>query len=130
MAAHNSHIQRTPVPTPAFPLSAMGHHLATRLGEEYLAIGVTCTGGRTVTHRADPAAPGGVAIFGTDLAAPEPGSVEAALPAKLCMVDLRPARAAGGGPDRIRIVDRYQQAPVLDAYDLMVNIPETRAGRE
>lgn len=54
VAAHNSHIQRTPVQTPAFALSAAGHHLASRLGEEYVAVGVTCTGGRTVTHRPDP----------------------------------------------------------------------------
>jgi erythromycin esterase len=126
VAAHNSHIQRTPVHTPAFPLSAAGHHLATRLGSDYLSVGVTCTGGRTVAHRADPAALGGVATFGTDLPEPEQGSVEAALPAKLCVVDLRPARSAGvsGAPDRIRVLDRYQHAPVVDAFDLMINVPE------
>ncbi|GAA1654231.1 erythromycin esterase family protein [Actinoplanes couchii] len=126
VAAHNNHIQRTPVHTPVFPLSAAGHHLATRLGPEYVAVGVTCTGGRTVTHRADPGAPGGVAIIGADLAAPEAGSIEAALPVKLCAVDLRPARAAGvtKGPDRIRIIDRYQQSPIIDAFDLVINIPE------
>ena len=126
VAAHNSHIQRTPVHTPAFPLSAAGHHLAARLGPAYVSVGVTCTGGRTVTHRADPAAPGGVATFGTDLPEPEEGSIEAALPAKLCAVDLRPARVAGvgGGPDRLRVIDRYQRAPIVDAFDLMINVPE------
>ena len=126
VAAANSHIQRTPVRTPTFALSVTGHHLATRLGSDYLAIGMTCTGGRTVAHRADAARPGGVATFGTDLAAPEEGSIESALSGKLCMVDLRPARAAGvrGGPDRIRILDTYQQAAVLDAFDLMINVPE------
>lgn len=131
VAAHNSHIQRTPVQSPMFPLSAAGHHLATRLGPAYVAVGVTCTGGRTVTRRPDAAAPGGVAIVGADLAAPEEGSIEASLPGGLCVVDLRPARAGGlgDGPDRIRIVDRYQRAPVVDAYDLMINIPEvTPAG--
>ncbi|MFG1606651.1 erythromycin esterase family protein [Actinoplanes sp. NPDC049265] len=128
VAAHNNHIQRTPVTTPAFPLSAAGHHLATRLGPEYLAIGVTCTAGRTVTHRADPAAPGGVAIVGAGLTTPEEGSVEAALPAGLCAVDLRTARDGGvtGAPDKIRIIDRYQPVPVVDAYDLIVNVPEVR----
>jgi erythromycin esterase len=126
VAAHNSHIQRTPVHTPAFPLSAAGHHLATRLGPEYVSIGVTCTGGRTVTHRADPAAPGGVATVGADLAEPEEGSIEASLPARLCVVDLRPARSAGvsGAPERIRVLDRYQQAPMVDAFDLVINLPE------
>jgi erythromycin esterase len=125
VAAHNSHIQRTPVHTPASPLSGAGHHLATRLGSEYVSVGVTCTGGRTVTHRADPAVPGGVATFGVDLSEPEEGSIEASLSAKLCVVDLRPARAAGvsGGPDRIRVIDRYQQAPIVDAFDFMINIP-------
>lgn len=79
-----------------------------------------------MTRRADAAQPGGVAIVGTDLAAPEAGSVEAALPGKLCVLDLRPARVAGvsGGPDRIRVLDTYQPAAVLDAYDLMINVPE------
>jgi erythromycin esterase len=122
VAAHNSHIQRTPV----LSLSAAGHHLASRLGSDYAAVAVTCAGGRTVTHRADATAPGGVAIVGADLAPPETGSVEAALPATLCAVDLRPARDAGttDGPDRIRILDTYQRAPVLDAYDLVINVPE------
>lgn len=126
VAAHNSHIQRTPVHTPAFPLSAAGHHLATRLGSEYLSVGVTCTGGRTVTHRPDPATPGGVATFDTELSTPEAGSIEAALPERLCAVDLRPARVAGvsGKPDRIRVIDRYQQAPIVDAFDIMINVPE------
>lgn len=132
VAAHNSHIQRTPVHTPAFSVSAAGHHLAAGLGPEYVSIGVTCTGGRTVTHRADPAAPGGVAIVGTDLAEPEEGSVEASLPAELCVVDLRPARSAGvsGAPDRIRVLDRYQQAPIVDAFDLMINVPEITPTRQ
>jgi erythromycin esterase len=132
VAAHNSHIQRTPVRTPAFPLSAIGHHLATRLGSAYVAVGVSCTGGRTVTRSPDPAAPGGVAVHGTDLAAPEAGSIEAALAGRLGVLDLRPARIDGveNGPDRFRILDRYQQAPIVDAFDLMINLPKvTPAGQ-
>jgi erythromycin esterase len=126
VAAANSHIPRIPLRTRTVPLSATGHHLATRLGSDYLAVGMTCTGGRTAARRADAARPGGVAIVGTDLAAPEEGSIESALSGKLCVLDLRPARAAGvsGGPDRIRVLDTYQRAAVLDAYDLMINIPE------
>jgi erythromycin esterase len=125
VAAANSHIQRIPVPTRAGALSVTGHHLATRLGSDYLAVGLTCGSGRTVTHRADPAAPGGVAIIGADLAAPADGSVEAALGGRLCAVDLRPARAAGvtDGPDRIRVLDTYQPTAVVDAFDLMITIP-------
>jgi erythromycin esterase len=125
VAAANGHIQRTPVRTPAFALSVAGHHLATRLGSDYLAMGMTCTGGRTVAHRPDATRPGGVAIVGADLAAPEEGSVESALPGRLCVVDLRPARVAGvDGPERIRVLDSYQRAAVVEAYDLMINVPE------
>jgi erythromycin esterase len=126
VAAANSHIQRTLLPTPAGPLGVAGHHLATRLGSDYVAVGVTCTGGRSVAHRADATRPGGVAIVGTDLAPPEEGSIESALTGKLCAVDLRPARVAGvdGAPDRVRVLDAYQPTAVLDAYDLMINVPE------
>jgi erythromycin esterase len=116
LGMHNSHLQRTPVHTPAFELSAAGHHLAERLGDDYLAVAVTCAGGRTATHRADPQAPGGVRIVGADLAPPVEGSVEAAFPAGSGprVVDLRGARGRLAGPE----------APVLDAYDLVVNLPE------
>ncbi|HWS31627.1 MAG TPA: erythromycin esterase family protein [Actinoplanes sp.] len=125
VAAHNNHIQRIPVHTPAFPLSAAGHHLASRFGSSYIAIGVTCTSGRTVTRRPDSTAPSGVAIIGTDLEAPDPNSIEALMPDRLCALDLRPARAAAitPSPDRIRILDRYQQSEVVNAYDLVINIP-------
>jgi erythromycin esterase len=123
VGAHNSHIQRAPVVTPAFALSAMGHHLAHRLGGDYLAVAVTCAGGRTPARRANPDAPGGVEIVGADLASAEDGSVEAAVPAGPAMLDLRPARGRMAGPGKIRIVDGYQDAPVLDAYDLVVSLP-------
>lgn len=126
VAAANNHIQRTAVQTPTASLSVAGHHLATRLGSDYVAVGMTCTGGRSVARRPDAGRPGGVAIVGTDLAPPEDGSVESALPAKLCVVDLRPARATGvsGGPNRIRVLDAYQPTAVVDAYDFMINVPE------
>ena len=125
IGAHNSHIQRTPVVTPAFAVSAMGHHLATRLGDDYLTVAVTATAGRTSTHRADPAAPGGVAILGADLAPPRAGSVEAAFAGtdEPRLVDLRPARLGVPGPDSIHLMEGYQETPVLDAYDLLVHLP-------
>lgn len=127
VGAHNSHIQRTPVRTPAFSLSAMGHHLANRLGDEYLAIAVTSTAGRTVTRRPNPDRPGGVEIAGTDLAPAREGSVEAAFApgSGSRAVDLRGARGRLAGPDRIRVMDTYQEVRLLDAYDLVVNVPVT-----
>ena len=111
--------------TPAFPLSAAGHHLATRLGDDYLVIAGTCTGGQTSTHRADPDRPGGVAITAAELSPPDAGSVEAALAVVpgAHVVDLRGARGLQPAPHRIRIMADYQEAPIPDAYDLVVNIP-------
>ena len=129
VGAHNSHIQRTPVVTPAFSLSAMGHHLATALGDAYVTIAVTSLAGRTSAHRADPAAPSGVAIHGVDIEPPAAGSIEAALTG-LQALDLRPARGRTAGPTRIRMMDSYQDAPILDAYDLVVVIPRTTTTRQ
>jgi erythromycin esterase len=125
IGAHNSHIQRTPVVTPAFALSGMGHHLATRLGDDYLTVAVTASAGRTTTHRADPAAPGGVEIVGAELAPPRDGSVEAAFAGtdEPRLADLRRARGQVRGPDSIHIMDGYQETPVVDAYDLLVHLP-------
>ncbi|MFK3978822.1 erythromycin esterase family protein [Micromonospora sp. NPDC050397] len=127
VAAHNSHIQRTPVVTPAFSLSAMGHHLADRLGGDYVSVAVTSSAGRTVTRRANPDRPGGVEIVGVDLDPAREGSVEAAFGAVpgLRALDLRGARGRLAGPDRIRVMDTYQEVELLDAYDLVVNLPET-----
>ncbi|AGZ43245.1 erythromycin esterase family protein [Actinoplanes friuliensis] len=125
IGAHNNHIQRTPVTTPQFALSGMGHHLATRLGEDYLTVAVTATAGRTVTHRLDPAAPGGVATVGAELPPPQPGSVEAAFTGTdtARLIDLRRARGLVPGPDSIRLLDGFQATPVLDAYDLLACLP-------
>ncbi|MBE1488394.1 erythromycin esterase family protein [Plantactinospora soyae] len=127
LGAHNSHLQRTPVVAPGFGLSAMGHHLAHRLGGNYLAVAATCSAGRTSTRRRNPDAPGGVDIIATELASPADDSVEAAFTGASGprIVDLRPARGRVAGPDRIRLMDTYQEAPILDAYDLVVNIPQT-----
>ncbi|RKR86712.1 erythromycin esterase [Micromonospora pisi] len=127
IAAHNSHIQRTPVVTPAFSLSALGHHLANRLGGDYVSMAVTSTAGRTVTRRANPDRPGGVEIVGVDLDPAQAGSVEATFAAVpgLRAVDLREARGRLAGPDRIRVMDTYQEVQLLDAYDLVVSLPET-----
>lgn len=51
IGAANNHIQRTPFTMPAFELSVAGTHLANRLGDAYLAVAVTSTGGTTTTRR-------------------------------------------------------------------------------
>jgi erythromycin esterase len=122
IGAANNHIQRAPFTMPAFELSVAGTHLAHRLGDAYVAIAVTSTGGTTTTRRADAAAPGGVEVSGAELGPPVKGSIEAVL-SGLSVVDLRGARGHVAGPDSIRVMDTYQPTPVLDAYDLVVNIP-------
>jgi erythromycin esterase len=126
LAAHNTHIQRTPVRTPTFALSAMGHHLADRLGGQYVAMAVTAQAGRTSARRADPDAPGGVAVTSEELPPAPADSVEAAfLPsAGPALVDLRTARERMSGPEKIRLSETFLDTPVLDAYDLVVSLPE------
>jgi erythromycin esterase len=63
-----------------------------------------------------------VVIAAAEFDPPVEGSVEAACPPST-VVDLRPARGTPGGPDRIRIMNQYQEAPIADAYDLVVNLP-------
>jgi erythromycin esterase len=132
LGAHNSHIQRTPVATPGFALSGMGHQLATRLGDAYLTVAVTAGAGRTTTRRADPAAPGGVEIAGAELDPPRDGSVEAAFAGTdgPRLADLRPVRGVLPGPDRIRIMDGYQEMPVVEAYDLVAHLPRSTTSEQ
>ena len=125
LAAHNTHIQRTPLATPAFALSAMGHHLAHRLGADYVSMAVTAQAGRTFARRADPDAPGGVAITGVDLPPAPADSVEACFPPGPRLVDLRAARDRMSGPGKIRVAEAFLDTPVLDAYDLVVSLPES-----
>lgn len=121
VGAANSHIQRTPMALPGITVPTMGHHLAQRLGDAYVAVAVTAVAGITPTRRRDPSAPGGVTVTGVDLPAPREGSVEAAGPG---MLDVRTARGTGSGPTAIRVLDGWQETDVPAAYDVVVNLPE------
>lgn len=125
IGAANNHVQRVPVATPAFTVSPTGHHLAHRLGDDYLAVAVTAAGGRTSTRRINPEMPGSVEVVGADLVPGVPGSVEAAFGerSEARLVDVREARGRMDGPSRIRLMDSYQETPVLDAFDLVVTLP-------
>ncbi|WP_033433810.1 erythromycin esterase family protein [Saccharothrix syringae] len=98
------------------------------LGDDYFALGLTSTTGRTAEMRRDGGTPFGFAIDGTPPGPPEPGSVEAAFADAglgLHIADLRRARRelAGAGPDRIRMQSTYLHTPVLDAFDGILNTP-------
>ena len=48
----------------------------------------------------------------------------------LGLADLRPARGADGGPDRIRLDSDYLTTPVVDAFDAVVHVPESHAAAD
>jgi erythromycin esterase len=125
IGAASTHIQRVPMPLGSgVRVPVMGAYLAADLGEDYLAIGVTCAGGHTPTRRAAPEEPGGVAVTVVELAPPVEGSVEAALAADgPRATDLRPLRGTTPAPDRTRVLDTYVEVPVFDAFDVMVCLP-------
>lgn len=132
LAAHNAHIQKTPVSFNGHLTGLpMGQHLHRVLGDEYVALGLTSTTGHTADMRRDENARFGFTIDTTALEPPEPGSVEAAFADAdlgLSIADLHRARreAPGSaglapGPDRIRIQSAYLHTPVLDAFDAILN---------
>ncbi|WAL68386.1 erythromycin esterase family protein [Amycolatopsis cynarae] len=130
LAAHNAHIQKTPVSFDGHLTGLpMGQHLRRALGERYVSLALTSIAGHTADMRPDENARFGFAIDTTALQPPEPGSVEAAFADAglgLSIADLRQARteASGGtGPDRIRIQSAYVHTPVLDAFDAILTTP-------
>ncbi|MEV6159062.1 erythromycin esterase family protein [Nonomuraea sp. NPDC052129] len=130
LAAHNAHIQRTPVSFNGHLTGLpMGQHLHNRLGDEYVALALTSVTGQTADMRPDENARFGFAIDDTALRPPEPGSIEAAFADAdlgLSIADLRRARHETGpaaAPDRIRIQSAYLHTPVLDAFDGILSTP-------
>ena len=128
--AGNTHLQRIPMRLSAqLELPVTGTYLADELRDDYLAIAVTCAGGRTPSRRAAPSLPSGVEVVDVDLAEPVADSVEAMLHTRdrgLHLTDLRPLRSAGGAtstPQRIRVLDSYSEVPVAQGFDLVAGVP-------
>ncbi|MCY1139175.1 erythromycin esterase family protein [Actinoplanes sp. Pm04-4] len=114
IAAANSHIQRR---HPAFDV--LGTHLAAMLGDDYVAIGVTCEGGRVATRRLAPDAPAMAETVEVELEPPVEGSIEAAM-ASAGVTVADPSRF---GADKIRLLDTYAEGPVAEAFDLVACVP-------
>ena len=144
LAAHNAHIQKTPVAYDGH-LSAMpmGQHLARMLGDEYIAIGLTSTAGYTAAMHLDETTPFGFRVESVALEAPEPGSLEAAFVEAglgLSLANLRRAPQAAANrpdrtsiaevPDRIRMHGSYLHTPVLDAFDGVINVPKSTVAED
>ncbi|GAA2323946.1 erythromycin esterase family protein [Streptomyces cuspidosporus] len=134
LAAHNAHIQKTPVAFDGRLTGLpMGQHLHRLLGDEYFALGLTSTTGHTAEMHRDENTRFGFAIANTPLGPPEPGSIEAAFAEAdlgLALADLRRARlrppgdtGPAPGPDRLRLQSTYLHTPVLDAFDAILNTP-------
>ena len=114
IAAANSHIQRR---HPAFDV--LGTHLSAMLGDDYVAIGVTCEGGRVATRRLAPDAPAMAETVEVGLEPPVAGSIESAMASgRVTIAD--PSRF---GADRIRLLDTYAEQPVAEAFDLVACVP-------
>ncbi|NIH80367.1 erythromycin esterase family protein [Amycolatopsis viridis] len=132
LAAHNNHLQRTPV---AFggqlTTMPMGQLLHRVLGDDYRPLALTHTANHVPEMYPDGEGELGFKIVDTPLAAPEPGSVEAGvveagLGAEHVLVDLRHARRdlpAGALPDRFRTQSVVLETPVAEAFDGVLVTP-------
>ncbi|MEV4222053.1 erythromycin esterase family protein [Nonomuraea sp. NPDC049725] len=130
LAAHNAHVQRGPAVLPGMdPVTPLGLHLADRLGEDYLVIGVTSGTGHVLN--ADAAAFMAGALF-SPMPAPEPGSLDALMHASHdspFAADLRRLPPADAGAVRAAATQRaglgafYAPVNALEAYDIVVHLP-------
>lgn len=129
LAAHNGHIQRWPGTLPGMPaMTPMGMHLADRLGDDYLVIGMTSATGQTL----------GTNFFAGEffdtMQPPRPGSLDALLAASHdgpFATDLRRLSPADAdivrGASEQRYGTYYADINPLDAYDIIVHIPHVTA---
>lgn len=133
LAAHNNHLQRTPIHFGGALLALpMGLHLHRMLGDDYRPLALTHTADHVPEMYPDGTGELGYSIADAPLDAPEPGSVEAGLlaagrGAELLAVDLRRARRelpTEALPDRIRAQSEFIRTPVVEAFDGVLVTPE------
>ncbi|MFB4270625.1 erythromycin esterase family protein [Nonomuraea sp. GTA35] len=131
LAAHNWHIQRTPAAdSQGNPLLPAGVHLAAALGDDYRAIGVTSSLGRTTTlGEPTPERPQG-AWYDAPLPPPAEGSIEAAFPTDRLwtLADLRAARPHiddAASFQHSRMSDYFLDMPVFEAFDAIAHVSRT-----
>ncbi|QFU89261.1 erythromycin esterase family protein [Amycolatopsis sp. YIM 10] len=122
---HNAHIQRVPMELlPGIRADSAGTHLA---GPDYVAIGVTATGGTTTDTELDDHAPEGFDVVGRPAGPPAEDSIEAAVAGQEpVLLDLRAARGAAGDtdiPGRIRHVTTHLAVDLPAAFDAVVCLP-------
>ncbi|MFE3653057.1 erythromycin esterase family protein [Streptomyces sp. NPDC059152] len=132
LAAHNGHIQKTRIASGgSFTVVPMGYHLARTLGTDYRAVAVTHTADHVPEMVPDERSRVGFTVADTPLAAPAPGSVEAALidaglGDRISLTDLRhPPRDDDGTPlpNGIRSQSTTLATPVPAAFDAVLAVP-------
>jgi erythromycin esterase len=131
LAAHNWHIQRTPVPHgEGEPLLPAGFHLAEALGDDFVSIAATAGTGTTAQLELDPADPTGYRLTARELPPPTDGSVETAFERDdgVRIADLRPARRSRDGAafERLRMEHYFIDAPVAEAFDAVAHVDAIR----
>jgi len=136
LAAHNTHIQKTPVSYDGEPFAyVMGHYLAEALGGGHHAIAMTHTAGGVPEMNPDGTGEVGFSIVDTPMPPPGPGSVEGALldaglGSRITLTGLRDAPRAADGSALLRAI-RSQSAevvtPVPEAFDSVLTVPEATA---
>jgi erythromycin esterase len=131
VAYHNIHIQKTRITNEgAIGLLPGGYHLAQALGDDYAAIAVTSSRGRTARVQMEPDNPLGYEVQDRPLPPPADGSIEAAFTtgAPLAIADLRAARLGVhdvGSFRRMRMEDYFMDVPVFDAFDAIACVSQT-----
>lgn len=133
LASHNAHLRKTLVDRDddrAFGLFPLGHHLASELGDDYVAVAATTTGGRTSRLHRDADLPLGFVIRDHPVPPAVEGSIESAFAsaAPFSCVDLRAAGEVVDDASSFLLTrkdDGFMNLPVFDAYDAVVSVPET-----
>ena len=132
--AHNGHVQRLPVVWGDY-VSAhpMGMYLSAELCDDYVVIGTTTTGDVTSEMELAPETEVGFRVVETQLEAPQPSSLEAALIAaqageQLSLVACR--RAPAGMFSCLRAQSGYLTTDVTAAYDVILSLPKLTVQRD
>jgi erythromycin esterase len=130
VAAHNNHIQKTPVVfDDELTTLPMGQHLERVLGAQYVSLAVTSTADHIPEMTLDETATAGFSIGDSHLGPPQAGSIEAAaLEAGLgvSLIDLRSEPRDDVNLvmiDRIRTQSSYMRTPVAEAFDGVIIVP-------
>jgi erythromycin esterase len=133
IAAHNGHIQRTPISTvePHPPVDTLGVHLAERLGEQYLTIGTTCGGGEIIVPRTSEVdGQHQTELTIADLPPAEKGSLDCLLDNRISSVgllDLRTLDARGAAAidaaGRMLVQNQYVKVDAGRSFDMLIHVP-------